>query len=90
MLRLPARVVWSRLVGKERGAEDGWQMKYETGLAFTLPAAQAAVVTQLLARLTRETEAGIVPGVCGVPAVEAPPAPEAPPKAEGPPREGAA
>lgn len=57
-LYLPARVVRSRIVGEDRGADDRWRIKYESGLFFTLMPAQAAALAQFVEHLTRET-AGI-------------------------------
>ena len=54
-LHLPAHVVRSRIVGEERGADDVWRVKYETGLVFTLLPAQVAALAQFVEHLTQET-----------------------------------
>ncbi len=51
-LALTAEIVWSQVVGTERGSDAQPRLRYQSGLAFTgITAEQQAVLGKALARL---------------------------------------
>ena len=70
VLDLTARVVRSRIVGEDRGADDEWHIKYETGLAFTLTPEQTAALAHFIEHLSRESEAGTAQVLYEAPALD--------------------